>query len=193
MKIFHGTVLIITILFVFVIHFKSFTTPASRSRLVVDKDDNGKFMLEWANCPNRSSDYTALWIYYIISLWEMYCQRPSSAKIENCGYCLLPFHTTVMRPLGYERVYLPFCKVANTLFHTQGGGDVLAFPPTQIAHIYIYIYDRPRQGWMVDATIACLFKRCMLKRLHCSARPISRPPIVASYFKSKQLLSFGFT
>ena len=24
------------------------------------------------------------------------------------------------RPLGYERVYLPLCKVADTPFHTQG-------------------------------------------------------------------------
>ena len=122
MKFFHGTVLLITILFVFVIHFKSFTAPASRLRLVVDKDDNGKFRLERAKCPNRSSDYTLLCNYCIILLWEMYCQRPSNAKIENCGHCLLPFYTTVMRPLGYERVYLPFCKVANTLFYTQGGG-----------------------------------------------------------------------
>ena len=27
---------------------------------------------------------------------------------------------TLSRPLGYERVYLPFCKVADTPFHIQG-------------------------------------------------------------------------
>ena len=25
-----------------------------------------------------------------------------------------------LRPLGYERVYLPLCKVADTPFHIQG-------------------------------------------------------------------------
>ena len=33
---------------------------------------------------------------------------------------------TLKRPLGYERVYLPLCKVADTLFHIQGD-EVLFF------------------------------------------------------------------
>ena len=28
----------------------------------------------------------------------------------------------IILPLGYERVYLPLCKVADTLFHIQGDG-----------------------------------------------------------------------
>ena len=33
------------------------------------------------------------------------------------------FHNIIIwvsRPLGYERVYLPLCKVADTPFHIQG-------------------------------------------------------------------------
>ena len=29
-------------------------------------------------------------------------------------------HTVYFRPLGYERVYLPLCKVADAPFHIQG-------------------------------------------------------------------------
>ena len=28
--------------------------------------------------------------------------------------------TNIKRPLGYERVYMPRCKVADTPFHIQG-------------------------------------------------------------------------
>ena len=30
-----------------------------------------------------------------------------------------------IRPLGYERVYLPLCKVADTPFHIQGANSYL--------------------------------------------------------------------
>ena len=114
------------------------------------RHDNCKFRLERTKCPNRSSDYTALWNYDIILLWEMYCQRPSNAKIENCEHCLLPFHTTAMRPLGYERVYLPFCKVANTLFYTQGGGGCIGiFSNPNSPYIYIFLWQAKAKldGW----------------------------------------------
>ena len=29
-------------------------------------------------------------------------------------------HSQIYSPLGYERVYLPLCKVADTPFHIQG-------------------------------------------------------------------------
>ena len=29
-------------------------------------------------------------------------------------------HSSIYRPLGYERVYLPLHKMADTLFHIQG-------------------------------------------------------------------------
>ena len=32
-------------------------------------------------------------------------------------------NTILYRPLGYERVYLPLCKVADTPFHIQEGGS----------------------------------------------------------------------
>ena len=30
------------------------------------------------------------------------------------------YHGYIIRPLGYERVYLPLCEVADTPFHNQG-------------------------------------------------------------------------
>ena len=39
--------------------------------------------------------------------------------IKSC-LILVIFSTVIFRPLGYERVYLPLCKVADTPFHIQG-------------------------------------------------------------------------
>ena len=50
---------------------------------------------------------------------------------NDCSYniffqiipCINSFtHLSICRPLGYERVYLPLCKVADTPFNIQGGG-----------------------------------------------------------------------
>ena len=33
----------------------------------------------------------------------------------------------IIRPLGYERVYLPLCKVADTPFHIKKDGMYVSF------------------------------------------------------------------
>ena len=40
------------------------------------------------------------------------------------------------RPLGYERVYLPLCKVADTPFHIQGDEMSDQIKQTTIAKIF---------------------------------------------------------
>ena len=44
-----------------------------------------------------------------------------------------PEFQMIYRPLGYERVYLPLYKVADTPFHIQGD-DILLTDKAKVAH-----------------------------------------------------------
>ena len=48
----------------------------------------------------------------------------------------------IYRPLGYERVYLPLCKVADTPFHIQGG-DIYYIstlhPPSYLIYLFTHL------------------------------------------------------
>ena len=46
----------------------------------------------------------------------------SNLYTKKCFYklCHDEKSINIIRPLGYEKVYLPLCKVADTLYHIQG-------------------------------------------------------------------------
>ena len=50
-------------------------------------------------------------------------------------YSALSGLMTINRPLGYERVYLRLCKVADTPFHIQGGEVLIVFSLTNPYYI----------------------------------------------------------
>ena len=61
--------------------------------------------------------------------WHIFILQP---------YLLITAMTIILgifRPLGYERVYLPLCKVADTPFHSQGD-DLSNVPNTDGTHAW---------------------------------------------------------
>ena len=47
--------------------------------------------------------------------------------------CMIPIYGYITRPLGYQRVYLPLYKVADTPFHIHGNDMIphgALIPPT---------------------------------------------------------------
>ena len=61
--------------------------------------------------------------------------------------------------LGYERVYLPLCKVADTPFHIQGG-DI--FIPSK--EILLHVKDRSRVRAPLER-IFCREKQPVLQKI----------------------------
>ena len=52
---------------------------------------------------------------------ESMSERQSSEMVAICVIVnIQSWNTDIIRPLGYERVYLPLRKVADTPFHIQG-------------------------------------------------------------------------
>ena len=53
---------------------------------------------------------------FIMSLFKANTILITISIIFSCILVL----KSLRRPLGYEKVYLPLCKMADTLFHIQG-------------------------------------------------------------------------
>ena len=67
------------------------------------------YILPWKNTSH-------LWNEYIWSLRP----PPPHSRIDRHVWWEVYVSKAICRPLGYERVYLPLCKVADTSFHIQG-------------------------------------------------------------------------
>ena len=65
-----------------------------------------------------SSLYMLITAIYASS--DISCFNKKDVCPNKAGSLLLQFDITCL-PLGYERVYLLLCKVADTTFHIQGG------------------------------------------------------------------------
>ena len=68
-----------------------------------------------------SCDKNTFWFVFYI-MWQKY---------------LLIFLQLLWRPFGYERVYLPLYKVANTPFHTQEDDNMAA----DCLALFFFLYD----------------------------------------------------
>ena len=68
----------------------------------------GSSLFDYSSVAMDTGDFNMHWIV---------CDALGSRL--NYPYGKIPFQRT-SRPLWYERVYLPLCKVADTLFHIQG-------------------------------------------------------------------------
>ena len=97
----------------------------SNSRLVVDEDDNGKFRrLERVNYFSAGIDYRR---QILRSKADPRAERVKvdlSGITNNANQHIINLSSFVMkeeslqiRPLGYGRVYLPLCIVADTPYH----------------------------------------------------------------------------
>ena len=64
----------------------------------------------------------------LLSVAFILTRRTQKAAME-C-FCSLISDVSVYRPLEYERVYLPLCRVADTPFHIQGNDIDLIIPKT---------------------------------------------------------------
>ena len=57
-------------------------------------------------------------VYWVSSYYAVPAFAVLNSAVQS-QKTLFAYFTRITRPLGYERVYLPLCKVADTPFHIQ--------------------------------------------------------------------------